>query len=317
MANHFKENLIQKYHLLLFDTLHFKDKSKLGSGGFGTVYRTNYMQLNLAIKDPNDESKVIQIEKELTNILALRHVNIPRLYGICDSFSIKNGASLVIECIKGKTLTAYLKAKPSQIEIISLLIELTTTIEYIHKNGVIHRDLKPDNIMIDTNSFSIKLLDFGISRKTLHEETKTIVVGTPIYMAPENFDIVFGTGASMRVDSEMKISPKVDIWALGIIINQLLSNEEPWAKYKGTDVSVLFLKGIHFPISDKIKDDDIRQLIISCTEPLPNKRCSISYVKKQLLKILEKLCKNFNVDEIKNELFEKDVNKDKLCKKII
>jgi len=102
-----------------------------------------------------------------------------------------------------------------------------------------------------------------------------------------------------------------------MIINQLLSNEEPWLKYKGSDVSVLFIKGIRFPISDKIKDDDIRQLITSCTEPLPNKRCSISYVKKQLMKVLHNLCKNLKKNDLINEFIQKEANCHKSCIKNI
>ena len=317
MEINFIENLKLKYNLLYFELSLFKEKSKVGSGGFGTVYLTRYKQLNAAIKDPNDNCKSIQLEKEIINILALRHMKIPRLYGISDSLSNLNGVSLVFVYIKGQTFTLYSKSKPSQIEILSHLIDLTFTLEYLHKNGVIHRDLKPDNLMIDTNTFSLKLLDFGISKKTLHEETNTVIVGTPLYMAPENFDIVFGTGASMQVTNVMKISNKVDIWALGIIINQLLSNEEPWLKYKGSDVSVLFIKGIRFPISDKIKDDDIRQLITSCTEPLPNKRCSISYVKKQLMKVLHNLCKNLKKNDLINEFIQKEANCHKSCIKNI
>ncbi len=205
---------------------------------------------------------------------------------------------------------------PSQIEIITHLLDLVTTLEYLHKNGVIHRDLKPDNLMINFDSMSCILLDFGISKKTLHDTTNTVVVGTPLYMAPENFDIVFGTGASMRVDSIMKISPKVDVWALGVIINQVFSGEDPWAKYKGTDVSVLFLKGIRFPVSEKIKDDDIKQLISSCTEPLSFKRCSITFAKKQLMKILNKFCGKFHPEDIFNNYFEISKHKEKLCKLI-
>jgi serine/threonine protein kinase len=316
MENELVSKLKDKFNLLIFDPSEFKEKVKLASGGFGTVYKSKYKDQIIAMKDPNDDEKKLQLEKEITNVKGLRHIYIPKLYGITNSLSIKNSASLVIEYIKGQTFTSYLKYMPSQIEIITHLLDLVTTLEYLHKNGVIHRDLKPDNLMINFDSMSCILLDFGISKKTLHDTTNTVVVGTPLYMAPENFDIVFGTGASMRVDSIMKISPKVDVWALGVIINQVFSGEDPWAKYKGTDVSVLFLKGIRFPVSEKIKDDDIKQLISSCTEPLSFKRCSITFAKKQLMKILNKFCGKFHPEDIFNNYFEISKHKEKLCKLI-
>jgi serine/threonine protein kinase len=175
MEKKFVDNLKEKFHLLIFDSSKFIDITKLGSGGFGTVYSTIYKQLKIAVKDPNDEGKVSQLEKEISNVLGLRHVNIPKFFGISNSLTLNNGASLALEFIKGQTFSSYIKFKPSTVEIISHLIELTSTLEFIHNCRVIHRDLKPDNFMtgIDQNENKLYLIDFGLAKKYRSAKTKT------------------------------------------------------------------------------------------------------------------------------------------------
>lgn len=91
--------------------------------------------------------------------------------------------------------------------------ELLCAIAHCHANGVIHRDIKPENIMVDSNE-RVKLLDFGLSKKSKGETDQTIC-GTPYYIAPEMIEGDF-------------YNEKVDIWSIGVLLYSLVSGEMPF-----------------------------------------------------------------------------------------
>lgn len=263
------------------------DKKAIGEGGFGVVYASQYKGLKVAIKDMKDIKVLSDVKKEIQNLVRVRHPNIPKLYGLSKS-KVENGVAFLMEFIKGKNIdTSFDKRSISLIEKLVYFYEMVRTVDYIHGCGLIHRDLKPENLMIIEDNLALKLLDFGIARRTLNEETKTVIIGTPKYMAPENYVVYFGTGESRHLVARTTLSPKNDVWALGLIISELYSREKVWNGVN--DPKPFMMRGQNFPIPEKIKDHDIRLLISESTSFSPNKRCDIENMRWKLHQMVFRL----------------------------
>lgn len=185
----------------------------------------------------------------------------------------------------------------SNIMIIVNFIELSKTLTYLHGINLIHRDLKPTNIMLDKYG-NCKLLDFGISKKASHTLTEADTGGTMNYMAPENFG---KTSNSINTSSlRAYVSTKVDIWAFGCILSQVYSGEKPWSNIESNHL--LFIKlckvasfGEKFEIPNIIKDNykPISSIIQKCCENDPKMRITSSllmfYLESALYYYLSKL----------------------------
>jgi serine/threonine protein kinase len=194
---------------------------KIGSGGMGIVYKaldTRFQRL-VALKvlsfSYKPEAKQLFL-REVTAIGRLKHPNIVQIYDAGETGTI---VYLAIEYIEGRTLSQILKdARPLGRDYATEIIrQVGTALGYAHRNGVIHRDVKPSNILI-SNDGRVLLLDFGLAvapgAPTL-SETGT-VAGTVAYMSPEQ---IMGKSVDARSD----------IFSLGIVFYELLTGRRPFS----------------------------------------------------------------------------------------
>ncbi len=215
------KDLLSKYEVL----------EKIGEGGMGIVYKANQKSMNrivaLKILSPKYSSKdrfVTQFIKEARAAGALNHPNIIQVHDV----GTENGIHYFsMELIEGATCMQILKEQGVfQIgEALEIIRQIAKALEYAHSQRLIHQDIKPDNIMIGENNL-VKLADLGISKtfdEVESEEGPKRVMGTPHYMAPE---------AALG----KKIDHRVDIYALGATLYQLLTGKTPYSGTSATDV---------------------------------------------------------------------------------
>jgi serine/threonine-protein kinase len=201
----------------------FELLGELGRGGMGVVYKARQKSLGrlVAVKMLlqefcQSEVALARFNSEARTAASLKHPNIVRIYQVGESAL---GPFFVMEYIEGQTLEETLKnrepGKPVPVAgAIGLMIPVAEAVAYGHRFGVIHRDLKPGNIMIDEFKRPI-VLDFGIAKVTDGRQNLTregIVMGTPAYMPPEQVDRGLGN-----------VGPHSDVYALGAILYRLLT----------------------------------------------------------------------------------------------
>ncbi|HET8854984.1 MAG TPA: WG repeat-containing protein, partial [Salinimicrobium sp.] len=194
------------------------------------IYKEGVAQGSIGNSTSNNK---YSLEQEFKKVDGLSHTNIISYYGM-DYIKHQDalGRSLsypviIMEYASGGTLLEYLQTNPEDQTIEKIIRGIIEGVHYLHSEGTVHRDLKPGNILITTNRRGEpipKITDFGISKDTLEEnleETRTEAVGTPHYMAPEQF-------FKNRFGLNGEIGEQADIWAVGVIVYRILTGIRPF-----------------------------------------------------------------------------------------
>jgi len=197
---------------------------KLGEGGMGTVYLAHDLQLDrkvaikvLASQLAGDSELVTRFEREARLTASLEHPNIVPVYAVG---AMQGRPFIVMKKLEGRTLAAYLRecgALPGD-ELLSLMLQLCSGLDFIHARGFIHRDIKSGNIFIGPDGLAT-ILDFGILRTSENIDALTrtgMVMGTPQYMSPEQ-----ALGAT-------EIDHRADLYALAVLLFECLTGTLPF-----------------------------------------------------------------------------------------
>jgi serine/threonine-protein kinase len=215
----------------------FAIEARLGAGGMGEVYRAvdSTLKRTVAIKrmswraglTPEDHSRFL---REGQRASALQHPNIASIY---DVFEENGEVLLVMEYVEGSTLRHNIGKPMPPEQFFDIAIQCANALAAAHEKGILHGDIKPENIMLGTAG-QVKLLDFGVARQLPSEDpdgkTETVntlwapghLSGTPSYMSPE---VLKGARPDARAD----------IFALGIVFYEMLSGRHP---FRGANVTV-------------------------------------------------------------------------------
>ena len=254
----------------------------IGEGAQSKVYEGYYNRSHCAIKILHN----IDYKSFMSELVILSHLNhpsIPKFYGIV--FDDKN-ISIVTEYIKGENLD-HLKLFDLNYDTkMKIIKEIGNVLEYMHVNHMIHRDLKPGNIIID-NNYNIHLIDFGIAKICANKKNvMTSTKGTLNYLAPESFEVKNLTENEEVISI---VSPKVDVWAFGCLVSYIFSGEIPWEKELNGNNSIAYYKNLinqkNFPIPSSISNDHkICELIRLCTIIDENRRISMTEVNDIIFK---------------------------------
>ena len=198
----------------------FEIHGVLGQGGFGRVYRAYDPQLDrlLALKVPTfgaqDGKKARRFQSEAKAAAQLRHPNIVPTF---ESGKIGNQFFIASQFIDGKPMSAITKAGPTQgRQAAAWIVRVARALAYAHSMGIVHRDVKPHNVMLDARG-EPQLMDFGLAKRLNDDSSMTAdgaLLGTPAYMAPEQ----------ARGDMD-NVGPHTDQYALGAMLYELLTGQ--------------------------------------------------------------------------------------------
>jgi serine/threonine protein kinase len=214
----------------------YEIESEVGRGGMSVVYRARDLRLNrsVAIKvlPPQlayDPAIRTRFTREAQTSAHLAHPHIVPIFDVGEHDGI---AYFVMSMVTGGNLASHLAREPRQPinEVRRILAEIADALAYAHLRGVIHRDIKPDNILLDGNSGRAMVTDFGIARAMEGGTRLTatgIAVGTPTYMSPE------------QAEGDREIDGRSDIYSLGVVAYQMLTGRVP---FTGGNSMALLLK---------------------------------------------------------------------------
>jgi serine/threonine protein kinase len=219
-------------------------RSRLGKGGMGSVYVGEHPEIKrrVAIKvlhpsltqQPDFATRFID---EARIIAQLDHPNVVDIY----DFGRTTDGSLyyIMELLQGVDLDEVLmeNMQLSAVEVLPYLTQICAALDAAHDAGVVHRDLKLENIyVLDRDPLLVKLLDFGISKimdvqKPAHSKTGTgVVIGTPTFMAPEQ-----------AAGKQELIGPQTDLYAVGVVLFHLLTGRAPFAADTAPELMVMHM----------------------------------------------------------------------------
>ena len=193
----------------------------------------------------------------------LRHNSIVK---ILETIETDNYILIIMENISGGDLLSFVKKRTKLPEKTARIIfkQLITTLKFIHSKGIIHRDIKLDNILIDLNN-NIKICDFGVGKNYKKNEKLKDQCGTPAYIAPEilnNNDGYYG--------------PPVDIWSSGVVLYAMLSGNVPFKANNIKDLHHKIIHGQYLNIHDI--SQDAKNLIKKILDVDPNNRINIDNI---------------------------------------
>ena len=219
----------------------------IGRGGMGTLYlaRDPVLDRRVAIKvlrDHDDEGLRERFVREARTVAQLRH---PNIVAIHDFGSFEHGLFIAMEYLEGETLAQIIRQRTPMLlrRKLEIMRDLCLGLAYAHDQGVIHRDVKPANVMVGVQGH-VTILDFGIARllNMSDESQGGVIVGTPAYLSPEQIQ-------------NSPVDQRADIFAAGAVLYELLTRQRP---YSGEPFEVMkrILHDAPEPISSRLPGVD-------------------------------------------------------------
>jgi Tol biopolymer transport system component len=243
----------------------------LGAGGMGEVYRARDTRLGreVAIKRlsdalAGDARNLGRFEREARMLAALNHPHIAQIYGLEEQDGER---FLVLELVEGESLEARLRAGPLRMpEALRLAGEIAEALAAAHEKGVVHRDLKPGNVMV-TPDGRAKVLDFGLAKAIESAPTSSVaatspesmtvagtIVGTPAYMSPEQ-------ARGQAVDA------RTDLWSFGCLVYEMLTGQRAFSGETIPDcLAAILHENPDWKRLPRTTPAPVRRLILRCLE---------------------------------------------------
>ena len=240
--------------------------SCIGSGGMADVYKVKDHKLNrfaavkvLKQEFRDDKNFLSKFRVEAQSAAGLSHANIVNVYDVGEDSGIN---FIVMELVEGITLKTYIgkKGMLSVREATSIALQVATGLEAAHNNGIIHRDVKPQNILISVDG-KAKIADFGIARAASANTINSIAMGSVHYSSPEQSRGGYSDAKS-------------DIYSLGITFYEMVTGKVPFDGDSTVEIALRHLQD-EIPSPRKYVQDlpfSTEQIILKCTQKSPDRR---------------------------------------------
>lgn len=249
----------------------FRVDKVLGKGSYGVVKMgtSTLTGEKVAIKTMNPSRLVSDndrksLQNEIEIMKKLNHENIVRVFEVIEQ---NNQVSLIMEYSENGELFDHIikNHKLKELEACKIFIETIEALEHIHAMGIVHRDVKPENILLGSQN-KVKLSDFGLSTLIPSDGTKLKeFCGSPLYSSPELFL------------QKPYIGPEVDVWALGVTLYAMTTGSIPWKGNSLMEQARNIVKGNYIVPSDVSLTVEI--LLEKMLQPDPRKRSSLVEIK--------------------------------------
>ncbi|MBW3095384.1 serine/threonine protein kinase [Bifidobacterium sp. 64T4] len=256
--------------------------SRLAQGGMGEVWKGWDIQLNrpVAIKAlrsdlTNAEAKLRRLRAEAHNSANLAHPNIAALFEYYEHDGI---GFLIMEYVPSKSLADLYHEHPGgmdPLQLLPILIQTARGLFVAHSHGVVHRDVKPANIMVSDNG-DVKITDFGVSYSTNQEQITQdgMVVGTAQYISPE------------QAQGE-QATPRSDIYSLGVVAYEGIAGHRPFTGATPVDIAAAHVNDTVPPLPDAV-DFQLREFVMSMLAKDPRDRPADALVVSRTLARIER-----------------------------
>jgi hypothetical protein len=232
-------------------------QSVLGRGGMGVVYKARQPELDrlvaLKVLVPDASPDPAFSERFLREARALARLNHPHIVTVHEIGRQSELCYLIMELVDGVSLRSMLQSRQLEIPaLLELVIQVCKALQYAHDEGVVHRDVKPDNILVDRRG-GAKIVDFGIAKlagRTPHEvdlRHSRQVMGTLFYMAPEQFE------------KPHAVDQRADIYSLGVVLYEAVTGELPLGRFDA-------------PVQKAAIDLRLNRVILQALEKQPERR---------------------------------------------
>lgn len=261
----------------------FELLNEVGRGGMGIVYRARQLSLNriVALKmilagEHASQRDLVRFQAEAETAARLQHANIVQVHEVGTWLDATSGSSapyLVMEFVEGGSLAEQLGGKPQAALPAAQLVEtLARAVQFAHERGVIHRDLKPGNVLLSGEPAALaagcgtaKITDFGLARRTdtAGDTTTGAILGTPSYMAPEQ-----------AVGLAKHVGPAADVYSLGAILYELLTGRPP---FRSSSALATLQQVLHEEVLSPVRlqadvPRDLETICLKCLQKEPRKR---------------------------------------------
>jgi serine/threonine protein kinase len=265
----------------------FEIISSLGAGGMGEVYRARDTRLkrDVALKllpeaVASDPERLARFEREAQALAALKHPHIATIHSIEESGGLR---ALVLELVEGETLADRLARGPVEVTAaLAIVRQVVDALEAAHEQGIVHRDLKPANIQL-TPDGSVKVLDFGLARIGESHDGAHASVTRLDSLSPTITSPAVVTGQSVLMGTAAYMSPeqargkpadkRSDIWALGVVLYEMLTGTRAFAGETVTEVAgAVIHKELNLDALPESTPDSARTVLGRCLQKDPKQR---------------------------------------------
>jgi serine/threonine protein kinase/Flp pilus assembly protein TadD len=247
----------------------------LGAGGMGEVYRARDTNLgrDVAVKVlpdsvAGDPDRLARFEREARTLASLNHPNLAVVHGLEKLSGTTTIRAIVMELVDGTTLADRIVEGPLSVDDgLSIARQIAEGLEAAHERGIVHRDIKPRNIML-TGRRQVKILDFGLAKQDVVADDETMatdrltadgtVVGTPHYLAPE---VLQGARADARSD----------VWAFGVVCYEMFRGRVPFPGTTTFEIAAAILREPAPPLPAGVPPG-VRAILEQCLAKRPEDR---------------------------------------------